>query len=222
MTPELKTIEQKTSYLLSLLASSAETPYIGEPVSQLEHSLQCANLAATSELAVDEKTVIAALLHDIGQFVPSDDLTTLLGGKAHSLVDMLVPESSSMNKGDTKSSTNTNSVGRVSHETLGANFLAALGFPKKVTELVGAHVAAKRYLCAIDDEYYSKLSDASKKSLEFQGGPMTGDEKSEFEHNPFCRDMCRLRKWDDEAKVIGLNVPGVDTYHEKIAKVLRS
>jgi putative nucleotidyltransferase with HDIG domain len=222
MAPELRTIEQKTSYILALLASSADTPYIGEPVSQLEHSLQCANLAATSTLTIDEDTVIAALLHDIGQFIPSDDLTYILDNKNRPVVDMLVPESVSMDKEETGNSTKMNSVGRVSHDTLGANFLAALGFPEKVTELVGAHVAAKRYLCAVDAKYHSKLSDASKTSLEFQGGPMKGDEKAEFESDPFCQDMCRLRKWDDEAKVIGLEVPGVEAYREKMVKVLHS
>lgn len=41
---------------------------------------------------------------------------------------------------------------------------------------------------------------------------MTGDEKDLFEKEAWCDDMCRLRKWDDGAKVLGLDVPGVDTY----------
>jgi 2-amino-1-hydroxyethylphosphonate dioxygenase (glycine-forming) len=36
------------------------------------------------------------------------------------------------------------SVGRVGHETIGEEYLRDLGFGKKVSRLVGSHVAAKR------------------------------------------------------------------------------
>src|ERR1700761_7508785 len=188
MLENLKTSEQKASYLLSLLASAANTPYIGEPVSQLEHSLQCAHLASSASPASDDETVVAALFHDIGQFIPAEDLDSVLGRNPNRIHDMIVSEPTQTENGSIKSS---NSVGRISHETLGATYLAALGFPEKVTKLVEAHVAAKRYLCAVDPEYHGKLSDASKKSLEFQGGPMKGKEKEDFEDSPWREDMCR-------------------------------
>jgi predicted HD phosphohydrolase len=49
---------------LDLLRVSAGMPYIGEPISQLEHALQCAHLAVLA--GADDTLVAAALLHDAG------------------------------------------------------------------------------------------------------------------------------------------------------------
>ena len=65
--------------------------------------------------------MIAALLHDIGQFLPMD---------AAKDVQMRI--------GD-------HSVGRVGHETIGEEYLKGLGFGERVSRLVGSHVAAKRW-----------------------------------------------------------------------------
>ena len=55
------------------------------------------------------------------------------------------------------------------HETMGAAILEKF-FPPEVTEPVRWHVEAKRYLCAVEPEYFDGLSDASVKTLELQGG----------------------------------------------------
>ena len=222
MLNDLKSPNQKTTHLLSILSAAANTPYIGEPVSQLEHSLQCAYLAAVSSPASDDETIVASLLHDVGQFIPPENLDAILGQNYGQIIDMIDLEHKSINPGPSTASKSSKSVGRISHETLGAKYLTILGFPVKVTRLVEAQVTAKRYLCAVDPEYHGKLSDASKKSLEFQGGPMTGKERDDFESNPWCEDMCRLRRWDDEAKVTGLDVPGLESYREMVEKVLES
>ncbi|KAH8898628.1 PhyH-domain-containing protein [Thozetella sp. PMI_491] len=194
-------------YVLSVLEGAANTPYIGEPISQTEHSLQCGALAASASPPADDSTQVAALLHDIGQFAPEDDLK-------HVLAEF----SGVQNMG----SSVTDSVGRIGHEVLGARFLLALGFPQKVARLVESHVAAKRFLCATEPEYHARLSDASKQSLVYQGGPMAGEEKEAFAASPWCKDMCRLRKWDDEAKEEDLEVPGLMMWEEKIKAVLQT
>ena len=51
--------------LLSQLKSQADADYIGEPISQLEHSLQAASLAKAA--GESESLVLAALFHDIGK-----------------------------------------------------------------------------------------------------------------------------------------------------------
>lgn len=51
--------------ILSALRAVEDLPYDGEPVSQLEHALQCADLARAS--GGDDELVIAALLHDVGR-----------------------------------------------------------------------------------------------------------------------------------------------------------
>ena len=59
-----------TNQIFSLMAESANMEYYGEDVSQLEHALQCAKLAA--DIRSDDETVIAALLHDIGHICDPD------------------------------------------------------------------------------------------------------------------------------------------------------
>lgn len=111
-------------------------------------------------------------------------------------------------------------VGRVGHETIGAEYLRRKGFSAKVAALVGAHVAAKRYLVATDPTY--ELSDASQASLKFQGGPMNAEERVAFEADGLWREKCALRKWDDGAKVVGLEVSDLDFYRAMIERHLAS
>lgn len=111
-------------------------------------------------------------------------------------------------------------VGRVGHERIGEEYLLRLGFSQKVAALVGSHVAAKRFLCATDLSYHDTLSEASKKSLMFQGGPMEGEELDEWAANPWCSEMCQLRRWDDGAKVVGLQVDPAQAYQDMIERHL--
>ena len=54
-----------------------------------------------------------------------------------------------------------------------------------LTKLVRLHVPAKRYLCAVDPEYWEGLSDVSKRSLKVQGGPLSPAEAAEFAALPY-------------------------------------
>lgn len=97
------------------------------------------------------------------------------------------------------------------HETVADNYLRTL-FPRAVTDPVRLHVAAKRYLCAVDEDYFQTLSEPSVVSLELQGGPMTNEEVAEFDQHPFKEDAVRLRRWDDTAKVPTLATPSLDHF----------
>lgn len=92
------------------------------------------------------------------------------------------------------------------HEHSAGNFLGKW-FPQSVAEPVRLHVAAKRYLCAVDEGYMSSLSQPSLVSLALQGGPMSSEEVAEFERGPYAHDAKRLRRWDDAAKVPRLPTP---------------
>lgn len=107
------------------------------------------------------------------------------------------------------------------HEALGAQWLEA-HFGPAVTEPGKLHVAAKRYLCAVDPEYRSRLSPASALSLELQGGPMATDEARAFEALPFAGDAVKLRRWDDEAKIPGWAVPPLEHYRLRLQACLAS
>lgn len=97
------------------------------------------------------------------------------------------------------------------HERLGARLLREV-FPPAVIEPIRLHVAAKRYLCAIDPLYWCALSDMSKRSLEWQGGAFSPSEAVEFIAQPYAEDAVRLRHWDDAAKVVGADTPPLDHF----------
>jgi predicted HD phosphohydrolase len=197
-----RTIEELFGYL----AVQGNSDYLGEQVSQLEHSLQCAHLATMSN--ADAQTILAALLHDVGRFISlsnKDDMPAMLADDGKF-------------------------VGRLSHEVVGERYLRALGFGEKVCQLVGGHVQAKRYLTAVDKRYYDSLSKTSKTTLKYQvseysrvehwigilmgvqGGPFNDEQVREAQKDPWLAEKLAVRKWDDEAKVAGVTVPGLDAY----------
>jgi len=101
------------------------------------------------------------------------------------------------------------------HEDAGAAWLAR-SFGPRVVSPIRLHVAAKRYLCAVDPAYLDGLSPASRKSLGLQGGPASPEEVRAFEDDPDYEAAVRLRHWDDLAKIPGLDVPGLGHYRRRI------
>jgi phosphonate degradation associated HDIG domain protein len=106
------------------------------------------------------------------------------------------------------------------HEELGAAWLLE-HFGPEVSEPVRLHVAAKRFLCAIDPAYLEDLSPASRLSLSLQGGPMDEEEAASFRRNPYHEQAVRLRVWDDRAKVVGVDVPGLVHYRDRLENAVR-
>ena len=107
------------------------------------------------------------------------------------------------------------------HEEIGGRWLARR-FPAAVYEPVRLHVPAKRYLCAIDPQYFSKLSPASVVTLKLQGAPMSAAEIARFEAEPHHRDAVRIRQWDDQGKVAGLATADVASYRGLIEELMVS
>ena len=105
------------------------------------------------------------------------------------------------------------------HEELGHEWLKA-HFGAEVTEPVRLHVAAKRYLCAVEADYFAKLSSDSVKSLALQGGPMSSEEVQEFEALPQYKEAVQLRRYDERAKVKGLVTPPVAHFMPAVARCL--
>ncbi len=97
------------------------------------------------------------------------------------------------------------------HETSAGNFLRK-HFPLAVTEPVRLHVAAKRYLCAVEPGYLEQLSQPSLVSLRLQGGPMTPNEVADFKSLAYAEDAIELRKWDDEAKIPEFVTPPISHF----------
>lgn len=103
------------------------------------------------------------------------------------------------------------------HEMLGHAFLVRY-FPADVTEPVRLHVAAKRYLCAIDPDYSALLSPDSVLSLGLQGGPMSPPEVAAFRAEPYAETAVLLRRCDDAAKVKDLPTPDLEHFVPYLAK----
>ena len=102
------------------------------------------------------------------------------------------------------------------HEDVGAEGLKPF-FDARVIEPVRLHVPAKRYLCSVDAAYYADLSPASKRSFGLQGGPLSPAEISTFENHPHFDAAIQLRRWDDRAKVVGLNTPELSDFRREVA-----
>ena len=146
--------------------------------------------ALASAAGASEPLVAAALLHDVGHLLHLEMTQGTPNGMAE----------------DQR------------HEATGARHLAAL-FPPAVTGPVALHVRAKRYLCGIDAAYAATLSDGSRQSLRLQGGPMEAEEIVSFEAASGYRAAVALRRWDDQAKVDGLDVPPLGRYGDLLQRV---
>jgi phosphonate degradation associated HDIG domain protein len=169
----------------------------GEEEYSGEKVSQLEHMVQASELArvqgYNDEVVLAAFLHDVGHIA-----------EQHT-------ESNTMS-----------AYGIKDHETIGAEFLSARGFSSRVTRLVASHVAAKRYLTLREPGYFDKLSEASKKTLEFQGGPMSDDEADRFEEDGLFREIVQMRRWDEEAKIEHLPMPPISRYRDLIVQHLTS
>ena len=95
-------------------------------------------------------------------------------------------------------------------------------FPKSVTAPIRLHVNAKRYLCAVDEEYWETLSPASKLSLELQGGIFSEAEACAFINQPYAKDAVQLRIWDDLAKDPELDTPDLEHFLPTLEACQRS
>ena len=107
------------------------------------------------------------------------------------------------------------------HEEVAYRFLAE-HFGEEIAEPIRLHVAAKRYLCAVEPAYFAQLSPASVLSLELQGGPYDDAEVAAFEASAYAQDAVRLRRYDDVGKVPGLETPGLEDYRGVLEAVLKS
>ena len=106
------------------------------------------------------------------------------------------------------------------HESTGSAWLSQY-FGPGVSEPVRLHVAAKRYLAAVEPGYFDQLSDASKLSLQLQGGPMVGAQIQAFEAEPFFSEAVRLRRWDEEGKIVGFQGPGAAHFDATVRSCLK-
>ena len=169
--------------IFSLYENYGAADYIGEPVSQIEHMCQAAQLAEAA--GYDDEVVLAAFFHDIGHLCEHIYETKQMDG-----------------------------YGVMDHESLGSQYLREKGFSEKIARLVESHVPAKRYLTFKYPEYYNKLSEASKATLDKQGGRMNDAEAKQFEADNLYLLFIKIREWDDKAKIEKVPLPSLEIYKQ--------
>ncbi|MGC5699425.1 HD domain-containing protein [Pseudomonas sp. NFXW11] len=179
--------QQVVAEVFGLYERFGRSDYIGEPVSQIEHMSQAAQLALAE--GYDDEVVLAAFFHDIGHICQQDAQS--MGG-----------------------------FGVVSHERLGADYLRRAGFSERLARLVEYHVQAKRYLTFKQPGYFQRLSQASRRTLEYQGGVMSAEEAAAFEADPLCAVSVRLRHWDEQAKEMQVPVMDLQVLKDKALALL--
>ncbi|MBD8236517.1 MULTISPECIES: phosphonate degradation HD-domain oxygenase [Pseudomonas] len=179
--------EQLIAEVFGLYERHGAADYIGEPVSQIEHMSQAAQLAMAE--GFDDEVVLAAFFHDIGHLCGQGEEN--MGG-----------------------------YGVVSHERLGADYLRRAGFSERMATLVEYHVQAKRYLTFSQPDYYARLSEASRRTLAYQGGVMTAEEAQAFEQDPLCAVSVRMRHWDEQAKEMHVALLDLEVLKAKALQLL--
>jgi gamma-butyrobetaine dioxygenase len=204
--------------IADLFAAEGAREYLGEPVTQAEHMLQAAALAEAA--GAGQELTAAALLHDVGHFTGPVSGPELVypGGRPPG-----APRASSARRehGFAAPPLADEMDGRDNqHGEAGAAWLARW-FGPGVTEPVRLHVAAKRYLCAVEPGYLAALSPASAYTLRIQGGPMSRAETAVFEGNPWCTAALRVRRWDDAAKDPAATVPAFGYYRPLLRQLAR-
>jgi predicted HD phosphohydrolase len=113
--------------------------------------------------------------------------------------------------------------GIVNHGERGAIVLRELGFPASVTEPIRLHVAAKKYLCSVESDYFESLSEASKQTLQLQGGIFSTEECMTFKKEPFWEQAVQLRRWDELAKDtnISASIHPLEYYRSLLSYICR-
>lgn len=105
------------------------------------------------------------------------------------------------------------------HDAIGASLLEPF-FDDAVCQPIRLHADAKRYLCAIEAGYYAALSEASRHSLQHQGGIMTAEECHRFEASEHFEASIALRRWDDTGKCEQLSGWAFHDFLPFVSKVL--
>jgi gamma-butyrobetaine dioxygenase len=178
----------------ALLRGDGARDYLGEPVSLAAHMLQAGALAEAD--GAPPALIAAALLHDTGHLRGRDVRVTQASGR-----ELMAGNDNG-------------------HGARGARWLSAW-FPPAVTEPVRLHVAAKRYLCAVEPGYLALLSPASARTLSAQGGPMTAAQARAFAAHPCAAGAVRVRRWDDLAKDPAVAAPDFSHFRPMLRSLLR-
>jgi phosphonate degradation associated HDIG domain protein len=159
--------------------------YAGEPVTQLEHALQCAQLA--EQEGAPASLIVAALLHDLGHMLNDQGDTPTLRGIDDKHQYVALPFLRGLFDDEV--------LEPIRLHVDAKRYLCVRGDG----ETSGA-------------AYWAALSEDSKRSLELQGGVFSSAEAEAFIARPHAAAGVRVRLWDDRAKIAGAKTPPLRHY----------
>jgi phosphonate degradation associated HDIG domain protein len=168
-----------------LYAAKGDRMYTGEPVTQLQHALQSADLAERA--GASEPLVLAAFLHDIGHLINDQGETPTLRGVDDRHEYVALP-------------------------FLRGLYDDAVLQPIRLHVEAKRYLCAHGDGRLSGAEYWTALSADSKRSLELQGGIFSLSEADAFIGQPFATDAVQLRIWDDLAKSADASSPPLKRY----------
>jgi phosphonate degradation associated HDIG domain protein len=175
-----------------LFAAKGERMYTGEPVTQLQHALQSAELAERAGAAGE--LVLAAFLHDLGHLINDQGETPTLRGIDDRHEYVALP-------------------------FLRDLYGEAVLQPIRLHVEAKRYLCARGDGRVSGVEYWANLSADSKRSLELQGGIYTPAEADAFMAQPHAADAVQLRLWDDQAKLADAVTPPLAHYLELAARL---
>lgn len=162
-------------------------------VTELEHALQCAELA--DQAGADDELVFACMLHDVGRYaVPQEQVSD-------TLQDVGVVD------------------GARGHGELGAHLMANM-LPARSLFCIRYHAESKLYLCQTNPNYKAKLAGASVKTLAVQSSNCDEARLDELSRHRWWQDAIKVRVWDDAAKVKGRETRPLDYWIGRLDKFL--
>lgn len=201
-------IAQKEATLRELMDLYNDGSMYG-PMSQLSHALQGAKQA--EDAGADDATIVGCLLHDLGWKLVRPEMTVAADSKRfrERKNEVASPSPSPASLAEKLGILSFCGIAggaseeqqRAQHDVIGGTYLRMKGFHEKVAHLVEGHVLAKRYLSTVEPGYYEALHKVSKRTLAFQGGPMTDEEAEIFRKDLLFEECCQQRKWDEAAKL---------------------
>ena len=172
----------------------ASTIRYGESaVTEIEHALQCAELA--DHAGADDDLVFAAMLHDVGRYAVPQELVS------DTLQDVEIAEDAR------------------GHGERGAQLMANM-LPARSLFCIQYHAESKIYLCQTNPNYRASLAGASVKTLAVQSANYDQARLDDLSGHRWWQDALRVRVWDDTAKVKGRETRPLGYWIDRLEKFM--
>ena len=190
-----RSLQETYTHIINSFKIASTIQYGESAVSELEHALQCAELA--DHAGADEELVVACMLHDVARFaVPQEQIS------------------------DTLQSASVTADAR-GHGEVAAELMHGL-LPERSLFCIRYHAEAKQYLCQTNESYRNKLSAASVATMKIQSSSTDQEKLNTLAAHEWWGDALRVRVWDDAGKVKGKTTRSFEYWIERVNKFINA